>query len=188
MFVFFHIPFLVSDIKNDGDNFKRMFFGVSQQSSDSSLKENLRKTLEKSGEFYFYFPASISKDEFSEIEFWAQIYLIVSIFFVFLIHKNKIKLNENSDSKRIKNLTLLVLLYFGVFFLINTKVADRLQKPRYWLSIAPVAFFIVAFWLEWIKNIKNKKWALFLSHPQSRKILHVIIIHEKTTHKRTRKK
>ena len=163
MFVFFHIPFLVSDIKNDGDNFKRMFFGVSQQSSDSSLKENLRKTLEKSGEFYFYFPASISKDEFSEIEFWAQIYLIVSIFFVFLIHKNKIKLNENSDSKRIKNLTLLVLLYFGVFFLINTKVADRLQKPRYWLSIAPIAFFIVAFWLEWIKNIKNKKGALFLT-------------------------
>jgi hypothetical protein len=162
LFFIFHIPFLASDIKNNGDNFRRMFFGVSQQSSEDGFTKNLRKTFERSSEFYLYFPASINEDEIPEIEFWSQVYLIASIILILLVIKNKIKFKQIKNLNNKQKLALIVLLYFVFFFLINIKVANRLDRPRYWLSIAPVAFFILAFWLEWFRSFKSKKLGWFL--------------------------
>jgi len=164
LILIFNFPIIISDIKNDGDNFRRMLVGVSQQSSDSSFFENFITTVEKSSEFYLYFPLSISEDELSQIKPISIFYLISSLAFLSLIFQKRKKINflRNIEPKNKRALALLVLLYFGFYFLATTGMADRLEKPRYWLSIAPVSFLVVAFWLEWLGSFSKKKIGLVL--------------------------
>ena len=152
LFFIFHIPIFVSDIKNEGENFQRMWYGVRQQSSEDGFFENFKETVEKSSRFYFYFVLPITEEEFDFIIPIRVLYLFISLGFIGLIFLGKIKGDENK-----KTLSFVVLLYFMAFFFANIGMADRLEKPRYWLSIAPISFFILAFWLDLINKIK-KKW------------------------------
>ncbi len=159
LFTIFHIPMVVSDLKNDGDNYKRFLTGISQQSSEKSFKKNVIETANKSARFYFYFPLPISEEEFSSIQPIRLSYLAFSLILIVFVFWDKFKFLKVIKPKEKKRLALLILLYFGFFFIMNISMADRLEKPRYWLSIAPIAFFIVAFWLELIGTINRKYWS-----------------------------
>lgn len=160
--VIFYLPVIVSELENDWGNTRRMWYGFFQQSSNDGLVENLSQTFEKTAQFYFYFPFSINKDEIEKIELIQGFYLVFSLILIGAIFSNKFKIFENIKSQKKKTLIVIILLYFGIFFLINIGLANRLEKPRYWMSVAPVSFFILAFWLEAISLINKKKLALFL--------------------------
>ena len=158
LLIFFYIPVIVSDIKNDGNNYKRLIASVYQQKSDNSFKKNTLETIEKSARFYFYFPFPVTEEEFESIHSAQFSYLALSLIFISLIFFNKTKFLNSVSSKKNRTLAFIILIYFGAFFLIDIGIADRLEKPRYWLSIAPVSFLILAFWLEFIIKMKKSFW------------------------------
>ncbi|MCK5081106.1 MAG: glycosyltransferase family 39 protein, partial [Candidatus Moranbacteria bacterium] len=162
MVIVFYIPVVVSDIKNDGDNYKRFIVGITQQSSEESLTDNILENIEKSARFYFYFPLPISEEELQSIQTVRFFYLVFSLGLVWMVFIGRSKFLKSINPKQKKVLAFLILLYFGFFFFVNISVADRLEKPRYWLSIAPIAFFILAFWLELINKINKRYWSVVL--------------------------
>jgi len=156
--IFCYIPVIVSDIKNEGGNYKRLMASVSQQKSEDTFRKNISETVEKTARFYFYFPFPVTEEEFKNIELVRFIYLGASLVLIFLVFLKKTKFLSSIGSKKKRVLAFLILLYFGIFFLIDFGIADRLEKPRYWISIAPIAFFVLAFWLELIIKTKKSFW------------------------------
>lgn len=160
--LFFYSPMILSDIKNNGDNFKVFLAAITQKTSEKSFVSSISENIEKSSLFYLYSVMPISDDELKSVEIFGFIFLISSLGMVFLVLTNKCEFIEPIRSKKNKNLALLLLLYFIFFFFATMNIADRLEKPRYWLSIVPISFLFLAFWLELINKINKKYFSTIL--------------------------
>jgi len=156
--IFCYIPVVVSDVKNDGDNYRRLIASIDQQKSKDTFRKNFLETVEKTARFYFYFPFPVTDEEFKDIDSVRFIYLVISLIFILSIFFNKTRFLRSISSKKRRALAFLILIYFAFFFLIDFGIANRLEKPRYWLSIAPISFFVLAFWLEFIIKIRKNIW------------------------------
>ncbi len=80
---------------------------------------------------------------------------------------SRLKVNKNLESSTQKSKYLFFLLiwtWFGVMFLLYTKLAFNVIKPRYWLLEAPIFFVWLALIFEWLAQRKNivKKGGYFL--------------------------
>jgi hypothetical protein len=161
--VLFYLPMITSDIKNDGDNIKRVFASVMERKSEEGLAENLEQVVEKTSRFYLYFILPIDKDEIVDFDKLGFVYLSFSLLFLFLILKGKVKsFNDFSPGKK-KDLIVLLLIYFAISSIINMGIANSLGKSRYWILVAPLTFMFFAFWVEFVvRKNKNLFWKIIL--------------------------
>jgi hypothetical protein len=156
----FNTPLILSDIKNDGNNAKRFQALFQKEGSDKTLLENTQESFTKHGMFYSLALTSFNDKEIPPIEIIGMIFVACSIALVlfFIIRRKKIFPKEKSKWAFL----VLPLIYFLVFFLIYIKIADRINKPRYWMSTAILPFVFISFWFYLIDKIRLKTIANIL--------------------------
>ena len=139
--IFFYIPVIVSDILNNGENFRLFFSSISSKSSEHSFFKNLQKDFYYFGKYTFriitgYFGPN------------KLLHYAGSLLAVLGLGALIASLRKESDVNK-RNFLLLNLILFITFFLVYIPLAYSIDKPRFYLPI----FFVLFIFLGLIAQI-----------------------------------
>jgi hypothetical protein len=152
----FYLPMMFSEICTHGDNWVQFKYALSGRGKEEfSLYAKLCQSLKLHSEYFYY---SLSSFGGGEGKFFIVGYL-VAIIGAFLMVIKKFKIFSQSQNSR-QVFFLLIFVWFVIIGLLYTKLAFNVLKPRYWLLNVPIAFIILAIWLDygtnWLNGLKHR--------------------------------
>jgi 4-amino-4-deoxy-L-arabinose transferase-like glycosyltransferase len=161
-FIFF-LPIVASDLKNNGDNAKRFLVAINKKQGDpDTLIKRASKTYDKFGEFFIFGTTSFHEREIKSIEKFGGVFFITSLILaVILFYKSK----SLPVAKNQRKLMLLLILWSLSFFLIFSKISDKLSNERYFIPISPLLFLFLGIWFSLFDKIKKGRLNFVLLFP-----------------------
>jgi 4-amino-4-deoxy-L-arabinose transferase-like glycosyltransferase len=152
--IFFYIPVIISDVLNNGENFRRFFSSIGSKSSDHSFWENLQKDFYYFGKYFF----RIMTGYFGSNEI---LHYVGSLFAVlgagFSVWMFQVEKDENK-----RNFISLILIVFSVFFLVYIPLAYSIDKPRFYLSFFFVPYIFAGVIARFVIEKYKQRWLNFL--------------------------
>lgn len=155
IFILISAPVIVSDIANKGDNIKRFVANFQIGEEQKPILKKLENVFEREGEFYALALTSFNETELEYIEKIGMVFFVLSFVFfgsVLLFKKSRKKLSREKRS-----FMTLVIIWTVIFFALYYKISDRLERPRYFMSVAPLPFLVSAYCFGLLDRIKTKK-------------------------------
>jgi hypothetical protein len=161
IFLVLYSPMIISDVCNNGDNFKRLLAAssVEKQDTDNFGKKFIKVSLYH-GKNYALILTGVNKYDYKKIAQVGDWLIVLSLILIRLAMFRKRILGVSNLPKvfirqvnkmfkltsQQKQFLIVISLWFLAFFLIYLRILPRLHKERYWLMIAPLPFVFTAFW------------------------------------------
>ncbi len=145
-----YLPMILSEIYTHGDNWVQFKYALSGRSKEEfTLYVKIVQSLKLHSEYFWFTLTSMSggAGTLGVVGFVGVMGSLCVIFTKRMFFENQ---NINSQKSSVKSqisknlFFLLIWIWFGVMFLLYTKLAFDVLKPRYWLLEAPVFFVMVA--------------------------------------------
>ena len=164
-----YLPMVLSEVCTHGDNWVQFKYALSGRGkAEFPLKMKVIQSLKLHSQ-YFWFTLTSWSDGANRWGILGFIGIIGGLGSVFLksfcknlkfIRSRQIssKLEIQTSHSAVKNsrylFFLLIWLWFGVMFVLYTKLAFNIIKPRYWLLEAPIFFIMIAVMLREVSSIQ----------------------------------
>ncbi len=155
IFIFLYTPVVISDIANKGDNLRRFVANFQIEKEEKPILDKLRDATEREGEFYALVLTSFNEKELNYIEKTGTLFFIFS--FIFFSSALFFKKTRKKLSREKRSFMILIIIWTLIFFALYYKISDRLERPRYFMSVAPLPFLILAYCFDLLGKIKTKK-------------------------------
>lgn len=168
-----NLPIIINDVKTGGKNFSELLEAVSgktEKGKSKSLFEKIQRNCKEHAAGYFLLLSSKNSElptlrtapsfkimcnadcrKNFPLGAISGLLLIVGTAWLF-----KRKFSERDPQKR--DFLLLVLIWFGVSFLLFLQIAFKIS-PRFWLLVSALPFVFLGFIFEFLKNILSKRAA-----------------------------
>jgi 4-amino-4-deoxy-L-arabinose transferase-like glycosyltransferase len=175
-------PMVISDVYNQGDNFKRLLMASSvEKQAEGNLGEKIVKVSLYHGKNYTLILTGINKYDYKKISQVGDWFIVLSLILIRLALFRKRLLGISKLPKifirqvnkmfkltsQQKQFLIIISLWFLAFFLIYFRILPRLHKERYWLMIAPLPFIFLAFWfyvLDRLGSGEFKFWNRYITN------------------------
>ncbi|MEA2006940.1 MAG: hypothetical protein U9O20_02150 [Patescibacteria group bacterium] len=161
IFILVYSPVIISDFANKGDNIRRFVANLQIEKEEKPVLAKLQKVIEREGEFYALALTSFNDKELAYIEKIGTIFFLLS--FIFFGSALFFKKRRKKLSRKKRSFMALTIIWTLVFFALYYKIFDRLERPRYFLSIAPLPFLVLAYCFELFCRIKTKRAGMIIT-------------------------
>jgi hypothetical protein len=173
--ILFYIPVLVSEVRNNFENSKRIMATITSDDGALSggefgfLKE-IEKTIERIGEFFSQYLFFLNDKEIAWVEIffgWMVLVLLISGA-IYLIKKNNLLkfvfLKKGLDTDKLDIIFFLITIWYAVFFVFFLMIVEDLDDTRYFIVIVPIVALMPFVFIEKIENLfKGKNKMLMLA-------------------------
>ncbi len=175
-------PMIISDVYNQGDNFRRLLIAssVEKQGTDNFSKKFIKVSLHH-GKNYSLILTGVNKYDYKKIAQAGDWFIVLSLILIRLAMFRKRILGVSRLPKifirqvnkmfkltsQQKQFLIVISLWFIAFFFIYFRILPRLHKERYWLMIAPLPFIFTAFWfyvLDRLGSGEFKFWNRYITN------------------------
>lgn len=153
VFLFIYIPVIISDFIREGENTKNFFAALSAKPTEQTLSQKFFENFNQQIEHYtlittsYIYPKKISFKDSLPIIFSVLIIIIGIYLAIKKIFKNKNPLE--------KDFLMLVLLWFGVFFVLCIPLAYQI-RPRFFIVTFAVPFIFLGIIFKFLEEKKVK--------------------------------
>ncbi len=186
-----YTPMIISDVYNQGDNFKRLLRASEvERRAQGSFMEKIVKVSLYHGKNYALILTGANKYDYKKIAQAGDWFIVLSLILIriALFRKRilgisrlpKIFIRQVNKMFKLtpqqKQFLIVVSLWFFAFFLIYFRILPRLHKERYWLMIAPLPFIFVAFWFYILDRLGSGEFKFWNRHITNGLIIIISII------------
>jgi len=172
-----YAPMIISDVYNQGDNFKRLLTASSAEKvAEGTFGKKIWKLSQFHGKNYMLILTGINKYDYKKIAIVGDWFIILTLILLRISLFQKELLGVREIRKKIrqiftsrerkymikralkinsrqKRFLIVVSLWFFIFMIMYFRILPRLHKERYWLLIAPLPFIFMAFWFYLIDRL-----------------------------------
>lgn len=146
----FYLPVIINDVIYKGDNLKHFLSSVESKSSSKALIQKIYIDAYYCGKYFLRIITGYMGPE--KILHWLAVPLIA---LGLLLNIRKI-FKKDIDHKR-RNFLVAIATWFIVNFMLFIPLADKIDKPRFFLPIIFVPIFFLGFFISYIYS---KSWKL----------------------------
>ena len=153
VFLFFYTPVIISDVMRGGENAKNFIMALGSKPTSQTFSQKVIENFSQQVEYYtlittaYIYPKKIDLKEALPIIFSIAIF----IFGIYLIIRNT---RKNSDLLK-KDFLMLLLFWFGVFFILCIPLAFQI-RPRFFLFTFAIPFLFLGLIFEFLEGQKIK--------------------------------
>lgn len=149
VFLFFYTPVIISDVMRGGENARNFIIALSSKPTSQTLSQKIVENFSQQTEYYTLITTSyIYVKKMLAVDFLPIIFS-VSIFIlgIFLAIKN---IQKNSNQLK-KDFPMLLLLWFGVFFILCIPLAYQI-RPRFFLFTFAIPFLFLGLIFKFLEE------------------------------------
>lgn len=153
VFLFFYTPVIISDVMRGGENAKNFIMALGSKPTSQTFSQKVIENFSQQIEYYtlittaYIYPKKIDLKEALPIIFSIAIF----IFGIYLIIRNT---RKNLDLLK-KDFLMLLLFWFGVFFILCIPLAFQI-RPRFFLFTFAIPFLFLGLIFEFLQEQKIK--------------------------------
>lgn len=159
-FLFFYIPAIISDVVKSGENAGNFVAALSSKPTSDTLSEKFSKNISEQLEHYtlimtgYIYPKKISPKESLPMVFTVLVFILG----IWLAVK---KIKHCLDGLK-KDFLMLILFWFGVFFVLCIPLAYQI-RPRFFIFTFAVPFLFLGLIFEFLEDRRIKHYLLVIA-------------------------